>query len=139
MDEAEKNAGATDSFRALLYRDGLIIALLAADPLRVANSTAQEIGRTIIKDGATWSIQIPPEETKGRRLHLAILPDWSARCIDRYLQHYRTFLLKAESANRLWLTQEGQPLTADGLYSLVCKHTLDAFGKRVNRICFAPA
>jgi integrase len=141
MDQAEKSASATNSFRALLFRDGLIIALLAADPLRLANSTAQEIGRTIIKDGTTWSIHIPPEETKARRLHLAILPDWSARCIDRYVQHYRTFLLNAESTNRLWLSQDGRPLTADGLYRLVCKRTLDALGKRVNphlfRSCLA--
>ena len=126
MDQAEKNASATNSFRALLYRDGLIIALLAADPLRLANITALEIGRTFIKDGTTWSIDIPPEETKARRLHLAILPDWSAPCIDRYVEHYRTFFPNAESTNRLWLSQDGRPLTADGLYRLVCKRTLDA-------------
>lgn len=141
MDQAEKTSGATDFFRALLFRDGLIVALLAADPLRLANSTAQEIGRTIIKDGTAWSIHIPPEETKARRLHLAILPDWSGRCIDRYVQHYRTFLLNAESTNRLWLSQDGRPLTADGLYRLVCKRTLEAFGKRINphlfRSCLA--
>ena len=137
----EKPPSATNSFRALLYRDGLIIALLAADPLRLANITALEIGRTLIKDGTTWSVNIPAEETKARRLHLAVLPDWSARCIDRYVQHYRTFFSNAESTNRLWLSQDGRPLTADGLYRLVCKRTLDAFGKRVNphlfRSCLA--
>jgi integrase/recombinase XerD len=141
MGQAEKTANATNSFRALLFRDGLIIALLAADPLRLANITAVEIGRTLIKDGTTWSVNIPPEETKAGRLHLAILPDWSARCIDRYVQHYRPFLLNAESTNQLWLSQVGRPLTDDGLYSLVCKRTLDAFGKRINphlfRSCLA--
>src|SRR5271169_6153657 len=107
MDQAEKSATATNSFRALLYRDGLIIALLAADPLRLANITALEIGRTLIKDGTTWSVNIRPEETKAGRLHLAILPDWSTRCIDRYVQHYRPFLPNAESTNRLWLSQVG--------------------------------
>ena len=141
MDQAEKSTSATNSFRALLFRDGLIIALLAADPLRLANATAQEIGRTIIKDGTTWSIQIPPEETKAGRLHLAILPDWSTRCIDRYVQHYRTFLANTEPTNRLWLSDVGRPLTSDEFYRLVCKRTLDAFGKRVNphlfRSCLA--
>ena len=54
-------------FRARLYRDGLIIALLAADPLRLANPDL-EIGRTLIKDGTkdgtTWSFNIPPEESE---------------------------------------------------------------------------
>ena len=141
MDQAENAAKATNCFRALLFRDGLIIALLAADPLRLANITALEIGRTLIKDGTTWSVNIPSEETKAGRLHLAILPNWSARCIDRYVQHYRPFLQNAESTNRLWLDQAGRPLTANALYLLVCKRTLDAFGKRVSphlfRSCLA--
>lgn len=141
MDQAERTTKATDCFRALLYRDGLIIALLAADPLRLANITALEIGRTLINDGTTWSLNIPPEETKSDRLHLAVLPDWAARCIDRYVQHCRPYLANAESTNRLWLSQVGRPLTEDGLYRAVCKRTHDAFGKRINphlfRSCLA--
>ena len=92
MDQAEKAENSTSFRRALLYRDGLIIALLAADPLRLDNIAALEIGRTLIKDGATWSFDIPAEETKERRLHLAVLPDWSAPCIDRYIEFYRPLL-----------------------------------------------
>jgi integrase len=141
MDQAENAAEATTLFRALQYRDGLIIALLAADPLRLANITALEIGRTLIKDGTTWSFNIPAEETKAGRLHLAVLPDWSSPCIDRYVEHYRIFFRTAESANRLWLSQLGQPLAYSSLYRLVCKRTCDAFGKRINphlfRSCLA--
>ena len=96
MDQAENAAKAPTVSRALLYRDGLIIALLSADPIRLANDTALEIGRTLIKDGTTWSFDIPPEETKAGRQHLAILPDWSAPRIDRYVQHYRLFFPNAE-------------------------------------------
>jgi hypothetical protein len=132
MNQAENAAEATSCFRARLHRDGLIIALLAADPIRLANFTALEIGRTIIKDGTTWSFDIPAEETKAGRRHLAVLPDWSAPCIDRYVQHYRAFFPNAEAMNRLWLSQLGRPLALDSLYSLVCRRTRDAFGKRVN-------
>jgi integrase/recombinase XerD len=141
MDQADNAAEATTFSRALLYRDGLIIALLAADPLRLANITALEIGRTLIKDGTTWSFDVPPEETKGGRLHLAVLPDWSAPRIDRHVQHYRLIFRNAESTNRLWLGQLGRPLSPDALYRLVCKRTRDAFGKRINphlfRSCLA--
>jgi integrase len=141
MDRAENATEATALSQALLYRDGLIIALLAADPLRLANITALEIGRTIIKDGTTWSFNIPAEETKAGRLHLAVLPDWSAPLIDRYVQHYRLFFPEAGSNNRFWLNQAGQPLGGNGLYYLVCKRTRDAFGKRINphlfRACLA--
>ncbi len=132
MDQAETALTGSAFFRAMLYRDGLIIALLAADPLRLANITALEIGRTLVRDGATWSLNIPAEETKARRLHLAVLPDWSVPCIDRYVQHYRPFFCNAESAGRLWLSRGGQPLGENGLYRLVCKRTLDALGKRIS-------
>jgi integrase/recombinase XerD len=132
MDQAENAVEATTLFRARLYRDGLIIALLAADPLRLANITDLEIGRTLIKDGTTWSFNIPPEETKAGRLHLAVLPDWSVPCIDRYIQHYRLFFCNDQSTNRLWLGQFGRPLTHDALYRRVCKRTYDAFGKQIN-------
>lgn len=141
MDQAEKATKATTFSRTLLYRDGLIIALLAADPLRLANFTTLEIGRTLIKDGTTWSLNIPAEETKAGRLHLAVLPDWSASCIDRYVQHYRPFFRNAASTNRLWLNRGGRLLDDRSLYRLVCKRTRVAFGKQINphlfRSCLA--
>jgi integrase/recombinase XerD len=141
MDRADDAGEATTTFsRAMLYRDGLIIALLAADPIRLA-CTALEMGKTIIKDGTTWSLDIPPQKTKAGRQHLAVLPDWSAPHIDRYVQHYRPLFRNAKSTNRLWLSQLGGPLTPDALYRLVCKRTRDAFGKRINphlfRACLA--
>jgi integrase len=141
MDQADKAEKATAFSRALLYRDGLIIALLAADPLRLANSTGLEIGRTLIKDGTTWSLNIPAEETKAGRLHLAILPDWSAPCIDRYVHDYRPLFRNADASSRLWLSRNGRPLDDDSLYNLVCKRTYEAFGKKINphlfRSCLA--
>jgi integrase/recombinase XerD len=132
MDRAEQAESLTVFPRALLYRNGLIIALLAADPLRLDNITTLEIGRTLIKDGATWSFDIPAEQTKERRLHLAILPDWSSRYIDRYIEAYRPCFRNAGSTMRLWLGKGGRPLGTDGLYYLVCKQTRLAFNKRIN-------
>jgi integrase len=141
MDQADKAETATAFSRALLYRDGLIIALLAPDPLRLANITGLEIGRTLVKDGATWSFNIPAEETKAGRLHLAILPDWSVPCIDRYIEHYRPLFRNADATNRLWLSRNGRPLDDDSLYHLVCKRTYETFGKKINphlfRACLA--
>jgi integrase/recombinase XerD len=141
MGQADKASTSTAFSRVLLYRDGLIIALLAADPLRSANITALEIGRTLIKDGTTWSFDIPAEETKAGRPHLAILPDWSAPCIDRYVDHYRLLFRNAETTCRLWLSRNGRPLDDSSLYHLVCKRTCEAFGKPINphlfRSCLA--
>ena len=141
MDRADQADTSTTFARAQLHRDGLIIALLAADPLRSANITALEIGRTLIKDGTTWSLNIPAEETKPGRPHLAVLPDWSVPCIDRYVGYYRPMFHNAESTNRLWLSRNGRPLDGSSLYRLVCKRTREAFGKQINphlfRSCLA--
>ncbi len=141
MDRADKADLATRFSRALLYRDGLIIALLAADPLRSANITSLEIGRTLIKDGMTWSIDIPEEETKTGQIHLAVLPQWATPCIDRYIDHYRPMFRNAESTSRLWLSRNGRPLSAGALYYATCKRTNEAFGKPINphlfRACLA--
>jgi integrase len=141
MDQADKAHTSTSFSRALLYRDGLIIALLSPDPLRSANITALEIGRTLVKDGTTWSIDVPAEDTKNGRPHLAVLPDWAARCIDRYIDHYRPLFRNAESTSRLWLSRNGRPLDDSSLYTLVRKRTREAFGKPINphliRLCLA--
>ena len=141
MNDAEKAENSASLGRAELYRDGLVIALLSADPLRLANITALEIARTLIKDGATWSVEIPAEETKERRLHLAVLPNWCGPCLDRYIHHYRPLFPNAKSTSRLWLTRSGRPLSENGLYRLICKRTRAAFDKRINphlfRSCLA--
>jgi site-specific recombinase XerD len=107
----------------------------------MANITFLEIGRTLIKDGTTWSFDIPAEETKAGRPHLAILPDWSTPCIDRYVDHYRPLFRNAETTSRLWLSRNGRPLDDSSLYHLVCKRTYEAFGKPINphlfRSCLA--
>jgi len=141
MHRADNADPATKFSRALLYRDGLIIALLSTDPIRSANITDLELGRTLIKDGMTWSLSIPAEETKNRRQHLAVLPDWSVDCIDRYIDRYRPIFRNAETTNRLWLSRNGRPLDASSLYHTTCKRTRKAFGKSISphlfRSCFA--
>ncbi len=132
MGEADKAEDATIFARMLLYRDGLIIALLATDPLRCDNFTALELGKTLVQDGTTWSLDIPAEETKTGRAHLAILPDWICPHIDRYVEHYRPLFRNNEPSSQLWLNRYGRPLEAGGLARAVCRRTRVAFGKRVN-------
>lgn len=49
---------------ALLFRDGLAIALLAQRPLRRANFAALTLDRHLVRRGADWWLQIPGNETK---------------------------------------------------------------------------
>ena len=56
----------TDRLRAMQFRDGLIIAFLAARPLRLRNLAGLELERTLVARGDGWWIDIPGEETKTR-------------------------------------------------------------------------
>src|SRR5680860_859953 len=118
----------------------LYVSVGAAERVVSAN-TDLEIGQTLVKDGATWSIDIPGEEMKNRRPHLAVLPDWATPCIDRYVDHYWPLLGGDEAVGRLWLGANGQPLNGDALYRMICKRTREAFGKPINphlfRSCLA--
>ena len=89
----------------------------------------------------TWSFDIPDNETKERRPHIAILPDWCTPRIDRYIQLYRPFFRNVRSTSRLWLSQRGLPLSEISLYRSVVKRTRHAFGKPISphliRSCLA--
>lgn len=141
MKRAEAHTDTTPLSRARLYRDGLMIALLATDPVRRANVTGLEIDRSLVKDGSTWSIDLPATETKARRPHLALLPDWLGARIDRYLDHYRARFRNSAKTRRLWLSRRGRPLDDSSVYQIVTSRTREAFGKPVGphlfRACLA--
>ena len=61
--------------RATAYRDGLLIALLAARPLRLANLVGLTLHRTLFFRNNQWWIQIPAVETKTKEPIELIWPD----------------------------------------------------------------
>lgn len=64
MADAESRREGAVSRRAVRYRDGLMIALLAARPLRRRNFTAIQIGRNLVRSGAGYVLLFGAEETK---------------------------------------------------------------------------
>ena len=56
---AEASQQSTTRLRAMQFRDGLIIALLAARPLRLRNLAGLELDRTLTRRGEGWWIDIP--------------------------------------------------------------------------------
>ena len=132
MDRAVANTNAAQSVRlrdAYIYRDGLMIALLAVIPLRRRTFAALTIGRQLVKAGALWALDIPAEDTKTRQpLEYSILPDLSER-IDQYLERYRRHMLGADPHNAaLWPSRFGRPIRAIAIYEAIGKRTRTAFG-----------
>ena len=53
--------------RACKYRDGLIVALFAARPIRLANMTEMTIGRQLLADNDRWLCRFTADEMKDDR------------------------------------------------------------------------
>jgi integrase len=131
MQRAER-APMTPVRQACLYRDGLLVAMIAASALRIGAFARLEIGRTFSFTGTFWAIHLPGTRgTKYRRPTEKPLPTSLSPSIDRWLATYRRRFRGADRHQCLWVSQKG-PLTAGQAHQIVCRWTRRAFGHRVN-------
>lgn len=141
MMQATQTVASQGRKRKLLYRDGLMIAMLAARPLRRANLTRLRIGRHVVKLGGVWTLKVPAIETKGRLSIDAPLPSDLHDPLRHFLRTYRPEFLGAHSHDRLWPSLQGGPLNDGGVYVAIAKRTKAEFGFVVNphmfRVCAA--
>lgn len=131
--------------RAILHRDGLMIALLALVPLRRRNIAGLRLDRNLKELNGSWLIVFDGSETK---THCAIEIDWPSELngpLSLYLQTHRP-ILSARSGrwskpidNALWVSSHGSPMTEMAIYDRICLHTADAFGLGINPHLFRDA
>jgi integrase/transposase len=137
MDRAEAETTAAGTIRvdhAKIFRDGLIIAMLAEIPLRLGTLIKLTIGKKLVRSGDIWILDIPAEDTKTRvPLEYSVSPSLSVR-IHTYLNKFRPRFPGAETQDALWLSlrKRGRPLTASQIYRSVVLRTTAAFGFAVN-------
>jgi len=143
LQEADTRSGSLHWSAALRFRDGLIIALLAARPLRIADFTALEIGRSLLHQGDTYRLVLTDSKTR-RPLDLPV-PDRLQPWLERYLSHYRPFLCRRagdgstsirrnrQSAGQaLWVNRTGGAFAVGSLSERIEFHTKQAFGRAIN-------
>ena len=106
------------------YRDTLMLAMLAARPLRLKNFTNLLIGKHLLREGATWLLVIPGEETKTKQPLEHALPAHLNPYLQVYLEKVRPSFGSARGGQSLWLTFEGTPL--DDSLDLLPVHFGDA-------------
>jgi integrase/recombinase XerD len=135
MDNAIKEfeePGVISKVTAFEYRDGLIIALLAAVPLRRRTLAALRLGLHLVKSGDAWALDIPAHDTKaGQALEFPLSAALSGR-IDVYLKDFRKRIPGAQSHDGLWASNKGQPMDDGAIYDMVRQRTREAFGFAVN-------
>ncbi len=101
---------------ALAYRDALMLALLAARPLRVKNFSALAFGRHLVDLEDGWLISVPAEETKTRQPVSFELPELLLPWFERYLAEVRPLFPHAAESCRLWLGKEGMMRDSHAVY-----------------------
>jgi site-specific recombinase XerD len=117
---------------ALAYRDALMLALLAARPLRKKNFTALELGRHLIRTEEGWLITIPAEETKTHQPISFEVPEPLIPWFERYLSEVRPQFPQAAESSRLWLGKDGVMRDPHVVRHRITKLTRRLFGTPIN-------
>lgn len=126
IDEAE---AINDLVRATLYRDALVVALLAACPIRLANLTSMTIDRHLVRLDDGYGCRFGEEETKERRRLSFPLPNRLVPFMKHYLTELRPRLLRNNQSERLWIGIRAKPIAGQTIYCAVGKMTERLFGQ----------
>ncbi len=123
--------------RAVWFRDGLMIALLAYRPLRLSNFSAITLGQHLIRQSQGYRLYFSADEVKGGWPIDAAVPASLVAAVDRYLDHYRPILLtrggrqNPATCDALWVSEIATALDTNSIPNRIKKHTRAAFGKHV--------
>jgi integrase/recombinase XerD len=122
--------------RALVHRDGLILAVLAARPLRMRNLVGLELDRTLVCRGTQWWIDFSADETKTKEVIELPWPEALVGCLETYLTHRGVLAglrrVPAPVGGALWLSKKGLPMSRGAVYARITTRTRDAFGRPIN-------
>ena len=142
MAEAEADPSLRPVLRALAYRDGLLLAILATRPLRRRNLVGLELGRHLVRLDGIWWLLIPAEETKTGVPIEVVFPAGLVPELQTYLERHRPVLCRCNGASwpsdrgPLWLSRRGRPLQPHTLTVLVEQLTAKAFGQALGPHAF---
>jgi site-specific recombinase XerD len=114
------------------YRDGLMIALLAARPIRRRAFSIIRIGVHLRQLGEEWRLVFDGSETKSGRVFETTVPERIVPFLERYLCEIRPRFSGATEHSGLWAGTKGGPLTDKAIYRVIAERTRQAFGQPVN-------
>lgn len=126
MDRAD--AVSQEAARARQYRDGLLIALLIARPIRRRSLSQLTVHRNLRRVQDYYVLILEAEDTKSRSGTGFPLPQLLTPYLERYVDHYRLLFPRARELEALWLSAKGCALGAEAIYDCICRRTEEAFG-----------
>jgi integrase len=152
MEEAETEAICSPTRRAVRFRDGLMIGLLAYRPVRQKNFTSMRLGQHLVKASGCWALLFGASETKTRVPYEAAFPAALAPKLERYLEVHWPVLMRGNGAHHkgdappinpgldaVWVSEVGTQLEQHALACRIVKLTRKAFGHSVSPHMFRDA
>jgi site-specific recombinase XerD len=126
--------------RARLFRNGLMIALLARCPIRLKNFAALEIDRSFVNVDGRWWIVLTAAETKEKREDERPVPEEFRNSVERYLKVHRPILAKGNDPGcALWVAINGKPVSYASMGELITEITKTTLRINVNPHLFRSA
>lgn len=133
MKELRRQPQAPSSWReASVYRNWLMVIILALLPLRLRNFAALSLTLHMKRRAGGWWIDIDGSETKTGRPHAAPIPSDAGKFLDQYVSHIRPLLNRGTDCGSLWLSHTGSPLAEHSIYIIITELTQRAFGCSIN-------
>jgi hypothetical protein len=115
--------------RELYYRDGLLIALISAWPIRRRSIAALTVRHHLEFDAEGVNLLLYSEDTKSKRAESFRVPEGLLPYLLRYLKEIRPRLLGRCQHDGLWASYKGCPLRAGRIYDIVRGRITAKFGK----------
>jgi site-specific recombinase XerD len=129
---AEEGEGLSDLTRALMFRDGAVLAVFSVSGIRRKNMASIAIGSSLQRRGAEWWLGFRADEMKNNRPYEAPLPGLTG-LLDRYIEHYRPILVARSTppvaGNALWVSASGKRASPYQIWRLVSCRTKRALGR----------
>jgi integrase/recombinase XerD len=132
--ESEK----TTHRRFRVFRDGLMIGLLASRPLRLRNLKGLILDQTLIRRGDLWWIEIPAAATKTKSAIEFAWPEMLVPHLQTYLADHRSAIAALYGSrtgmvsDALWLSTCGTAMSDSGIYRRIVARTHEGLGQPIN-------
>ena len=126
MDEAAERARESEQLAA--FRDGLLIAVLAACGRRLRSLALLRIGHEVVRRDRCFRIELEPEQVKTHKADCFDLPETLTPYLQHYLDAIRPALLGPQRDDIFWVTTNGTPMGEGGIQSRILRLSRKRFG-----------
>lgn len=114
--------------QAVQFGDGLMMAILAAKPIRRRNIARTVIGTNLVRSGEIYELRYASHETKTKKPIRARLPQRLTAYIDRWLDEFRPVLVRDGDCQTLWVSCYRTAMAESTITARFCQATADEVG-----------